>query len=165
IRLHIDLIVFRCIVSHPQKGKKMYFKPCRGVIVAVLFSMVYCVNEPVLPLHPVLRLSFAQRQITLTTTTAEQHSVYKIVDDACTLSVAYRLTIDGIDTLITNHVVIKNDSLQSGTFYGRGMVSDTVLPDPVLAHTRTLISACVTDETKHEACASVVLNETKPVEP
>ncbi|MBN1983447.1 MAG: hypothetical protein JW795_18060 [Chitinivibrionales bacterium] len=129
-------------------------------IIAAFILILHCVNEPLLPLHPVLKLTLEKRQVTLSTSVAKQLSMYKIVDNACTLSVNYRLNINGVDSILTNHFEIKNDSLQSGTFYGNGMVPDSVLPDSILSRYRTLISGCVLDETKHEACASLVLNGT-----
>jgi hypothetical protein len=132
-------------------------------IIAVFFILSHCDNDTSSTLHPLLNLEVERlndtSRVLITTTVAEHYLNYRIVDDTCTLKITYHAIINEVDTVIIDSVAIANDSaaFQSGTFHGVWVV-----PDSLLSHDTTRVYGCVSDDMKHDACASLILYGNNP---
>lgn len=137
---------------------------CKTGIIAVLFILLHCVNDPPSTLHPTLNLKMERlndtSRVTISTSVAEHYPLYRIIDDKCSLNVSHHEFINGSDSLIVENIPIANDSaaFQAGKFYGIWVVSDSLIQDPTPVQPNTIINGCVTDETNHEVCASLKLH-------
>ena len=141
-------------------------------IIAAMLVLLHCVNNPPSTLHPVLSLTEKKvndaSQVTVATAAAESYSLYRVVDDVCTLRVHYHALIDGMRGVADSSHAVANDSAASGAgrFYGAWVAPES-LYSSIIMGTDTIITAipidtirisgCVTDETGHEACASLML--------
>ncbi len=136
-------------------------------IVAIVVVFSHCVNEVPSTIHPVLtlkeeRLTDSTAQVIMSTTNADNHLLYRIVDDTCMLEVTYYALIGGIYDTYDTIIAIPNDSVafKKGTFHSIWDVefSNVEIGDNKKIQVDTLrIFGCVMDETGHEACASLML--------
>ena len=134
---------------------------CKCGIVAAFLIVVHCDNTttPITTLHPLMNLAVEQQdgasRVIISTTVAKDYTMYRIVDDSCT--VTYPWTIMNEDSSyspIIDSVKVANDSAasQSGTFLGIWEV-----PDSLFKYGSIRIYACALDETNHSVCASLVV--------
>ena len=133
-------------------------------IIAVILILSHCVNEPPSTIHPLL--SFTEERVNdtsrviITTTGAEDFSLYRVVDSVCTLQVAYHAIIGGMADVVDSSYAIANDSaaFEAGRFDGIWVPPDSLYLSIGIIPIDTInIYGCVTDETGHEACASLML--------
>jgi hypothetical protein len=139
-------------------------------MIAVLFILLHCVNDPPSKLHPTLNLKMERlndtSRVIISTSVAQNYSLYRIVDDTCMLKITHHELINGSDSLVVDNVAIENDSaaIRLGRFYGTHIVPDSLIQDSIsIIKPYTTISTCVTDETKHEACALLKLYTSTPL--
>ncbi len=139
----------------------------KSAIVAVIVVLSHCVNDPPSTLHPVFSineewLTDTTALMTFSTANAEEHSLYKIVDDTCMLKVTYYAFIGGVPSTYDSIIPIPNDSaaLVKGTFHSewKAEFSNVKIGDYKKIKVDTLqIFGCVTDQTGHEVCGSLML--------
>ncbi len=139
-------------------------------IIAVLFILLHCVNDPPSTVHLLLNLEVEERNDTsrvyITTTVPEDYSYHQIIDDQGRLIVSYRKLVfnsdgDLVDSTLIDTNLIANDptASQSGTFKGvweipRGLSFDSLYPN-----TPIFFNGYLKDETNHNVCASLILHE------
>ena len=133
-------------------------------IIALFFILSHCVNDPPSTIHPILTLKEESvndtSRVIITTTVAEDFSLYRIVDDVCTLHVSYHAIIGGMAGVEDSSYAIENDSaaFEAGRFDGIWVPPDSLNLESGITPIDTInIYGCVTDETGHEACASLTL--------
>ena len=134
---------------------------CKCGIVAAFFIAVHCDNTttPITTLHPLMNLAVEQQdgasRVIISTTVAKDYTMYRIVDDSCTVTYPWTaIAEDGSPLSVIDSVKIANDpsAAQSGTFHGIWDV-----PDSLLKYGSIRIYACALDETNHSVCASLVV--------
>lgn len=144
-------------------------------IIAVFVILSHCVNDPPSTLHPLLNLELETKNDTswliITTTVAEDHSMYQIIDDTCTAEVTYHAIIKGKDSVVIDSPIIANDpeAFKAGTFQGTWVVpdsiiltekkedEDTVIIVDTIPYDSARIYVWVLDETERAACASIMV--------
>jgi hypothetical protein len=133
-------------------------------IIAVFVILLHCVNEPPSTIHPVLNFRETivndTTRVILTTTVAEDYSLYRIIDDACFLQVSYHAVIDGMLGVVDSIDTVTNDSaaIKEGRFDGIWTTRDSLhLSNGVIPIDTIEVYGCVTDETGHEACDLILL--------
>lgn len=133
-------------------------------IIAVFVILSHCVNDLPSTIHPIL--SFKEEivnntsRVCITTTVAEGYSLHRIVDDVCTLQVTYHAIIGGMWDVVDSSYAIASDSaaFEAGRFSGIWVPIDSLnIDDNTIPIDTINIYGCVTDETGHEACASLIL--------
>lgn len=137
----------------------MSLKVLKAGFTTVLFIFLHCVNNPSSKVHPLMILE-AQRvndssRVIISTTVANDYSMYRIIEDSCTVTYPWSTTTSvGLDSAFIARVAIANDSAgsSSGTFHGIWEV-----PDSLFKYGSIRIYACVQDETNHGVCTALVL--------
>jgi hypothetical protein len=138
----------------------------KSVIIAVFVVLSHCVKEPSSTIHPVFtlkeeRLTDTTALVILSTTDAKDYSLYRIVDDTCMLEVTYYAIIGGIKDTYDTSIAIANDSAayEKGTFSGTLGVqfSNVDIGTQTIEVDTMRIFGYVTDETGHEACATIIM--------
>ncbi len=134
-------------------------------IIATLFILLHCVNDPPSTLHLFLNLEVEVQndtsRVIITTPVPEGYSYYRIVEDSCKLIISYRKLIDYIDSTIVDTESISNNSSvsQLGTFQGVWVIPDSLSSDDLYPNTPIFFDACLTDETGHNVSASLIFYE------
>ena len=141
--------------------KSIVWKSC---IIAAIVILSHCVNEPPSKIHPILHLTEEivndSSCVIITTTVAEDFSLYRIVDDVCSLHVSFHAIIGGMADVEDSSYAIANDSaaFEAGRFDGVWVPPDSLhLESGIIPIDTIKIYGSVTDETGHEACASLIL--------
>jgi hypothetical protein len=139
---------------------------CKSSVIAAFFMVSHCdTTSPITTIHPIMNLAVEQQDSTsrviISTTVARDFSMYRIVDDSCTVTYPWSaIAEDGSPISFIDSVKIANDpaASQSGTFHGIWEV-----PDSLLKYGSIRIYACALDETNHSVCASLVVRKSTPL--
>jgi hypothetical protein len=137
---------------------------CKSSVIAAFFIVSNCDNNTtsITTIHPLMNLAQEQQdgasRVIISTTVANNFSMYRIIDDSCTVNYPWSaIKEDGSDSAYVASVKIANDpaAAQSGTFYGIWEV-----PDSLLIYGSIGIYVCVSDEANHDVCTSFVVRGT-----
>ena len=139
-------------------------------VVAVLITLLHCVNEPPSTVHLFLNLKVEEQndisRVIMETKVPEDYSFYHIVDNQGTLIVSYRkLLLDNGGNLIDSTVVetkqITNDSISSqlGTFNGVWEIPASLSFDSLYPNTPIFFTGSLMDETGHNVSALLVFSK------
>jgi hypothetical protein len=144
-----------------------------GIIAAFIILSRCGHDSPISTIHPLLILKEERvailseervdtiSRVIVTTTAAKDFSMYRIIDDKCTLTYPWSATTsDGFDSSFIASVAISNDpaAAQAGTFLGSWDV-----PDSLFKYGSIRIYVCVTDEENHDVCAALVVRGSTPL--
>jgi hypothetical protein len=144
-------------------------------IIAVLIVLSRCGDDsPISTLHPLLilkeervaivkeeRVDTISRVMMTTTAAAKDYSMYRIISDSCIVSYPWVLNNeDGSPTPIVAIVKIANDSTSSQSAIFHGMWE---FPDSLFQFGPLTIRACLSDESNHDVCASLVVRGSTPL--
>jgi hypothetical protein len=140
---------------------------CKSSVIAAFFLLSHCDNNtsPITTIHPIMNLQEERvnntSRVIISTTVAKDYTMYRIVDDSCTVNYPWSVKLaDDSDSAYIAVVKIANDpaAFQSGTFHGIWEV-----PDSLFKYGSIRIYVCALDETNHSICAALVVRGSTPL--